>query len=396
MTQGNDVVSVIVPAYNAAATIGQTLESCLAQTHRALEVIVVDDGSTDATAEIVRSFAARDPRIRLLQQENAGVAAARNLAIAHAQGDYVAPLDADDLWHPEKVEAQVATMRRGGQRIGVAYCWWRRVDMAGLVTNEEWRPYPHEGDVYTALIMGNFLGCSSVPLIRRTCLAEIGGYDPGLRAQGAQGCEDLKLYLQLAERYQFALVPRFLVGYRVTLGNMSSDARQMLRSQKIVLAEARRHHPSLPARLFRLAEARCEYQRGRACVGSGMLGSGLTMLLNAVRRDPIGVPYRFVEGLHRLELTRSWQLRGMGPRSDRHASRPRNAATFAGEHSKGRAHGHRSNRVRGLPFLSVPPEPVPHAPLGSTLYGWRCDVIAASLAGHQEDGAEPAARAQYS
>ena len=127
--QDGELVSVIVPAYNAAATIGETLRSALAQTYPQLEVLVVDDGSTDATADIVRSFVARDPRVRLLQQANAGVAAARNLAIAQSRGAYVAPLDADDLWHPQKIALQLEALRRGGPRVGVVYCWWRVIDM---------------------------------------------------------------------------------------------------------------------------------------------------------------------------------------------------------------------------------------------------------------------------
>ena len=151
------------------------------------------------------------PRLRLLQQTNAGVAAARNLAIAHARGVCIAPLDADDLWHPEKIEAQVAIIREEGPRVGVVYCWWRRIDMKSLACDQEWHPYPHEGNVYTALIMGNILGCASSPLIRKSYLTEAGGYDTDARVQG---CEDLKLYLRLAERCDFALVRRLLVGYR--------------------------------------------------------------------------------------------------------------------------------------------------------------------------------------
>jgi glycosyltransferase involved in cell wall biosynthesis len=299
MTEDSDLVSVIVPAYNAAATIGQTLQSCLAQTHRALEVVVVDDGSSDATADIVRSFATRDRRVRLLQQENAGVAAARNLAIAHAKGAYVAPLDADDLWHPEKIALQVEAMRRGGPRVGVVYCWSRWIDELGLVGPAASVPYPHEGYVYTALITRNILENASTPLIRRACLLEVGGFDTSLRDQGAQGCEDLRLYLQLAERCDFALVRRFLVGYRVTRNNMSSDPQQMLRSHRYVLAEARRRHPELPGWLFRLGEARYAFYLGKPCFKNGKPVLGLVLLIDAVLRDPAAVLYRLAEGPYR-------------------------------------------------------------------------------------------------
>lgn len=100
-------VSVIIPAYNAEAFIGRTLESVLAQTYENIEVLVVDDGSRDRTAEIVASFAQKDSRVILLKQQNAGVAAARNLAIEKSRGEYIAPLDADDIWYPSKLDKQV-------------------------------------------------------------------------------------------------------------------------------------------------------------------------------------------------------------------------------------------------------------------------------------------------
>ncbi|MGB6014954.1 MAG: glycosyltransferase family A protein, partial [Nodosilinea sp.] len=104
---GSPLVSVIIPAYNAERFVGRTLEAVLAQTYTALEVLVVDDGSQDATGDIVRRYQQQDPRIKLLHQQNAGVAAARNLAVATAQGEFIAPVDADDIWFPHHIEAQV-------------------------------------------------------------------------------------------------------------------------------------------------------------------------------------------------------------------------------------------------------------------------------------------------
>ena len=103
-----ELVSVIIPAFNAAEHIRQTLNSVLAQTYQAIEVIVVDDGSADATGAIVEEFVKKDARFQLVRQSNAGVGAARNTAIRKARGKYIAPLDADDFWFPEKLEKQVA------------------------------------------------------------------------------------------------------------------------------------------------------------------------------------------------------------------------------------------------------------------------------------------------
>ena len=106
------LVSVIIPAFNAAKHIRQTLNSVLEQTHQTLEVIVVDDGSADATAAIVEQFVEKDARIQLIRQSNAGVGAARNMAIGKAHVKYIAPLDADDVWSPKKLENQVARMEQ--------------------------------------------------------------------------------------------------------------------------------------------------------------------------------------------------------------------------------------------------------------------------------------------
>lgn len=104
------LVSVIIPAYNAEFFIEKTLNSVLSQTYKNIEVLVVDDGSQDRTAEIITSIAKIDSRVFLLQQSNAGVAAARNLAINKCRGEYIAPIDADDIWYPQNLEKQVQCM----------------------------------------------------------------------------------------------------------------------------------------------------------------------------------------------------------------------------------------------------------------------------------------------
>lgn len=110
-------VSIIMPAWNAAATIERSIASVLTQDHADFELVVVDDGSTDATADIVTRLAAGDVRVRLLRQANAGVAAARNAGIAAAEGRYLAFLDSDDWWYPGKLRRQLADMRERGARV---------------------------------------------------------------------------------------------------------------------------------------------------------------------------------------------------------------------------------------------------------------------------------------
>ena len=101
------LVSVVMPAWNAEATIVEALRSVAAQTYRDLEIIIVDDGSTDATAALAKEFCASDPRARTVRRSNGGPAAARNLGIAEARGEWIALIDADDVWHPTKIEKQL-------------------------------------------------------------------------------------------------------------------------------------------------------------------------------------------------------------------------------------------------------------------------------------------------
>src|SRR5690606_11817597 len=230
------LVSVVIPAYDAQPFIAAAVASACAQTHRALEVLVVDDGSRDRTAAIVEALAARDPRVRLLRRPHRGVAAARNRAIEEARGEYIAPLDADDIWLPAKIERQLRALERAPAGTGLVYGWSADLDADGRLTGgycaHELPPH-----VPAALLFRNFIGCSSVPLIRRICFERAGAYQPAYAARGAQGCEDLDLYRRIARYYEFALVREFLVGYRQTPGRMSSNALAMARSFRLALRD---------------------------------------------------------------------------------------------------------------------------------------------------------------
>jgi glycosyltransferase involved in cell wall biosynthesis len=280
------VVSVVVPAYNASATIERTLRSVMAQTYANLEIIVVDDGSNDGTAAIVERIAREEPRIIFLRQPNAGVAAARNTGIARAQGEFIAPIDADDIWHPRKVEKQIAVMGGGGNRIGLVYCFSRLIDEHDIITPDHGRAGDARGDVLARLVLSNFVGNASSPLMRRACLQQIGGYDSSLRAQLAQGCEDFAVYLAIAARWEFDLVPEYLIGYRTAGGSMSRNHESMARSWEIVMAEARSRHPELPPWLFRWARGNYYRWLGMNCLSLKQVCCGLYYLTIAVVHDP--------------------------------------------------------------------------------------------------------------
>lgn len=230
----SELVSAIMPVRNGEQFIGRTLESVLGQRYRQLEVIVIDDGSTDGTMAIVEDMARRDRRVRLLSTAPGGVARARNFGIANARGILIAPIDADDIWHPEKLSRQVEALDAGSPGAGLVYCFNTVIDEDDLVVSTPNDSAPPQGWVLPQLIERNFVGSASTPLIRRARLEAVGGYDPSLRDSGAQGAEDWKLYLALAESSEFICVPVHLVGYRKSTTAMSGNFMAMAKSIDLV------------------------------------------------------------------------------------------------------------------------------------------------------------------
>lgn len=248
------LVSVVIPAFNAETTLRATLLSVLAQTYRPLEIVVVDDGSTDGTAGLVGEFAAAHPGVRCISAPNRGVAAARNTGIEACTGKYVAPLDADDLWHPARVAAHVAALEAAGPGTVVAYSPFAIIDADDRITG--YSPvYHHDGRVFDVHLRDNLVGNGSSMTMLRAAALEVGGYPTFLRDEGLQGCEDLYIQLRLAYAHRFVSVPQVLIGYRRTSGNMSAGEARMLRSRiRVIRAMA-----TLPGVSRRLAYYRALY-----------------------------------------------------------------------------------------------------------------------------------------
>jgi glycosyltransferase involved in cell wall biosynthesis len=236
-----DLITVIIPAYNAAATLDQTLLSVRAQSYRDIEILIIDDGSLDETPEIARRHAAADSRVRLISQANSGVAAARNRGIAEARGKLIAPIDADDLWASTKLEKQFAMMAESGPEVGLVYCWYAVIDADCFIKGIA-KPNK-SGRVLSHLCADNFVGNGSSALMRKDVVLAAGGYSTQLRAARAQGCEDWLLYLRIAEKLEFQLVEECLLGYRMVPGSMSRDGRQMLRSLRHVSCQTLKRNP---------------------------------------------------------------------------------------------------------------------------------------------------------
>jgi glycosyltransferase involved in cell wall biosynthesis len=278
------LVSVIIPAYNAAQFIEKTLNSVLAQTYKNFEVLVVDDGSQDCTAEIVKSIAALDARVILLQQPNSGVAAARNLGIQKSQGEFIAPLDADDIWYTQNLEKQVQCFLQSDASVGLVYAWSVDINQANLQSGEV-RASRIEGEVYTTLLCHDFIANASSVLIRRACLDKAGGYNSQLQAQNGQGGEDWDLYLRIAQFYQFRVVPEFLVGYRKLPDSMSSNYDSMAKSRELIWQSIRQKYPNIPDIIYRLSTSSFYMYLARQSNLYGRHKITLFWLCNALRRE---------------------------------------------------------------------------------------------------------------
>ena len=280
------LVSAIVPAYNAERYIGHTLQSLVAQSYPHLEIIVVDDGSTDRTRAIVEAMAEKYSQIRMIRQLNQGVAAARNRGIADARGEFIAPIDADDIWFPDAMQKLVHCLHNADPCIGVAYGWSVTLDENSLLDGGL-RCSRIAGDVLGTLICHNFLGNASATVIRRQYLEKVVGYDPRFRTESAQGCEDWDLYVRLAEYCRFAVVPEFLFGYRRPRSSMSSNSHAMANSHEYLLEKVKRHHPRIPQAFYQLSTSSYYLHLAYECDCYHNPNDSLYWLQQAMMKGPI-------------------------------------------------------------------------------------------------------------
>lgn len=223
-------VSVVIPTYNYARFLGEAIDSALAQTRPALEVIVVDDGSTDATSEVLAAYG---DRIRVLRQQNQGVAAARNAGIAAARGEYLAFLDSDDAWYPQKLERQMPRFERDPS-LGLVHCGSETIDADGrtLATSVAGL----EGHVAEALLRLDRevifpLGTSIV--VPKRVAVELGGFDVRLPPS-----EDWDFCYRLTSRYAIGYVAEVLVRYRLHGSGIHMNIPGMERAMLLALEKA--------------------------------------------------------------------------------------------------------------------------------------------------------------
>ncbi len=229
-------ISIIIPAYNAERTILETIASVQQQTFSDFELIVINDGSTDRTLEVLQSI--QDERLKIFSYENGGLPTARNRGISHASGEFIALLDADDLWTPDKLELQLAALQQHPEA-GVAYSWtYFMNEKEGGRSFHPCEPVFFEGNVYAKLLIGDFIYNGSNTLIRRQAIDSVGEFDPALKS-----CEDWEYWVRLAAHWNFVLVPKHQIFYRRFSGAMSSKVEVMKEASLTAIEKAFRAAP---------------------------------------------------------------------------------------------------------------------------------------------------------
>jgi glycosyltransferase involved in cell wall biosynthesis len=277
---GVPVVSVVIPAYNSARFIGETIEHVLAQDLPDVEVIVVNDGSTDDTLGVV----ARYPSVKVVDQTNAGVAAARNAGVRAAQGEWVGFVDSDDLWHPQMLSSCLALARLHPWTMMVLSNSVQQIDHVALAQRHDWPQGipPHRlEESFEAVFRHPYLGMSSV-FMRRQVFLDVGGFNESLRR-----AEDIDLYLRLLHgRRGYVRLMFDAVHVRVVEGSLSSDSVAGYEQILGVYAAFLHRHPTYATdhpRLLADTFADIRLRHARALLRSDRQGQAILEAWRAVR-----------------------------------------------------------------------------------------------------------------
>jgi glycosyltransferase involved in cell wall biosynthesis len=275
------LISVIIPVFNGETTIQETIESVLNQTIKDLELLVINDGSQDGTVEIIERIP--DSRIQIFSYPNAGQSTSRNRGIELAKGDYISFIDADDLWTPDKLEAQLNALQ-ANSKAAVAYSWTDWINESSQLLGKG-SYNTEQGEVFAKLLLNDFVANGSNVLIRRDALTEVGGFDSSVTP-----AEDWDLWLRLAARYEFVAVRSPQILYRISPHSASFNVWKMEASSLQVIDKAFAAAPqSLQYLKPQCLGNRYKYLTFKAIEGYPERSKGIAairFLWNAIKNDP--------------------------------------------------------------------------------------------------------------
>jgi glycosyltransferase involved in cell wall biosynthesis len=275
------LVSVIIPAYKAAAYIEETINGVLNQTHQHFELIVVNDGSPDNQDEFIQPFADADPRVQYIKQPNSGVSVARNKGFSHSKGELVAFLDADDVWLPQNLEKKVALFAQE-EALGLVHSDLAVIDSNSQLTGAT--KSGKEGHILEDLLAWNGT-CVPTPssiLVRREVVEKVGGFDPQL-----SNAADQEFFFRVANAYKIGRVPEVTWHYRVHDNNMHSNVAVMERDALLAYQRAEEHNLFKSKAFRNQCFATMYWIVGASWWGDGNnKAKGLQYLLKAARTHP--------------------------------------------------------------------------------------------------------------
>jgi glycosyltransferase involved in cell wall biosynthesis len=225
-------VSVIIPTFNCVQYLERAIESALNQTFKDFEILVIDDGSTDNTHDLVKEYIKRSNQFRYIYQENKGLAVARNTGLQHACGEFIALLDADDAWYPALLEKEVKLLESDSS-LGLVHANVTKVSetdepLTVPARNKEFLT----GNIFNHLFLREADILCPTALFRKSCCEEVGDFDVNLTRLG---CEDRELWLRIAEKYKIAYIDEPLAYYRVRTNSMSRNNDKMLQARLYVI-----------------------------------------------------------------------------------------------------------------------------------------------------------------
>jgi len=276
------LIDVIIPAYNYGTFLKESIHSVLAQTFQDFNVFVIDDGSTDNTKEVVSQYQSIHPNIHYSFQENRGLPVARNVGLKLSTAPFIAFLDADDLWMPEKLEETLKTFRIQPQ-LGVVYTLVEVIDSSGnLIPNV--RPWhPVRGEIFRELLFRNqIVGSSSSVLLRRGCIEKVGGFDESLPS-----CEDWDLWLRISRFFAFDYVARPLVKIRIHERNMHKNTERMVKGKLALMDKVFRESSHTLSPLKPSAFANIYLTVSHHYMDIGLPGKALRFIFKALVTKPL-------------------------------------------------------------------------------------------------------------
>lgn len=277
------LVSVVIPVYNGERYVRAAIESVFAQTFPDWELIVVDDGSTDGSVPIIRSY--RD-RFTFVEQANHGVCHARNTGVARARARYVAFLDADDVWHPSKLARQVEFLEAHAD-VALVHSDLTIIDDDGRAAGRQ-ACSGHDLAAFSRQFLRGHLIYPSAVMIRAEVLRKVGGFSEDFRGASY---EDIELWVRLSPHCRFHCLPELLVSYRIHGNNNTRNREMGLRNRGVFLEKVWAAHAATHRRFLRGEFAKYYSDLGKLLVEQGDVGEGRAYLRRAIAVSGVEAPY---------------------------------------------------------------------------------------------------------